>query len=1693
MKAPDDADPVTTSGGIAGVTGYDVQATAILELILADELPPAVEVRPEGQDDLEFRWVDSATGQTRRRYHQIKKATDSDTDDEWSLAKIARVLLGNAVAKLQGNNDEQVWVLGDRLEEDVHQLLHAGRDAPEQRRQIYLNALHRLAKAEAQVTEDLSDTHLKHRLDHWNPTSNGGPIDHDIERIVATFATLSVGVSQNRVDNYRLRMAELHRVLPDVLARISAHSYHGTERQIADRVRQLLIDRYELDPRTVQDVIFRNLRGFINDVSKEPGRLFTLEEFEEELVNAWPCRVMPTQPRPFQDEHVPRPELVQALLAAPLACEAVGPSGSGKSTLASEVHSALESRRADAIALFVEVRTRTSLRDVLVGVAYKLGRRGIRRLIRPALDLRSSDTETIERAAKSLAPLASEIFLLIDCADSEVSNEFRRDLGVFTRALQGTSFHVLAFAQMSVFRALTPVERTALAITQEPMPGLNFGQFLALLRRRHPYLDHSAAYDLFDRLSSGLPMGVLPNLAQQLAHAQSLAEMQAFVNRPPEQRLSAAHRDRFNSIPPTLHQAASRVVCLSLPLPPDELVALFPQDPLKAALQALVEEGLLPPFVDRVEMHETVRAGLESFVTPAVAKETHEKLAEHFASRHMLPAHIYHLERAGRVDEAREIARTRFLAGEDWNDLVEYIGAHKCVSAGEALPLLLEGNHDRKYLLSDLLPCIQTPETTQSLFEALTSVPERYAKDFQQRWLLQETLLKCDPARLTAIVDFVLRQPEQGRQDVLDSLRICARRAGVAPDQTFVQWFRSLRLEDKKRTVGFLLLKPDLPRLQEALAFMYRHSLTLGSRRGHSYQVPILDLATDRNIEEFLEALPPVEPSAMLIARSALLGPFEGYVWQEHLALRRVCLALVRSGTAAPAVLTNAIRILIFLNEREVISLVRPLRAADGPLASIAWMAPAILDDSDELPKLESIVVASETGVKSRVMAMVIASHLGADIETLLDRANAVRPEQQNELETFLLLQAVLVPFPRAVSLLLAALNKGRIHPSLMGGILSRVAEASFPGTEGLLIKALGSSDPTLVAHALVASERCRFQGVLTPILNLVRNTEAGDMPAFAIPAAMACGLDSIEPLRDIWERTPKAAHWRLVLAGRLRDTNEASLIIASATDMSLDWKRRRLAIVAASRLPYNAAMETIASVILVTLPVLAEESVSLHSHSLLTGLLDICGAKDLLTLFHRGRECFLHELAGIYDNWAKQLIGKQELLGAADAVGWLWDRLANYGFDRDPRGFDRVANELHLPMLQRATLLGLRRQGRRDELFSACERATTNWLRICAFAQLCQGDPIPADEEHRLQTIIRGAPPPLQTILGRISAGRPQSKQPQPASRPDRTPPPPAHISFDFEGAKAFLLSVGRVEPRAIALVLEEHELRALVADLKSERDSQWRPARDTKPARMSLSENGWRLRFGFALEQTSPHYEQRTALRPAVAAANRFGMNIPWHRAELNGDLGNVYADRFFTSLGAQNDRDTFLQILTNEAEQLVPLLDKPNRVDAVIHLVDERILPILDRFLQSGHGVFFEQMCRLICQVRTEAVRPVLTKAFRRWLVLLEQLQVRPAPADPDTPGWWTVWHTLPRLREHPHFFSIPQVRYRILDIVVRHQELGFGNREQLLKLLTEWPPAYLQFEREGFRAAEFGHFPDAVERYDDIADALFRRTG
>lgn len=291
-------------GGIVALRGFDYQATVILDCLIThfDEHGMAAAVRPEGIDDLDLKWT-TDDGATLQRYVQIKKPREdrfsSPTGKAWTVAEIATELVPGALVHLKCNDHEQVWILGDEVEEDVSDLINAGCSAPHYAPVAYWRVVHSLARAEA-VKDVPARTEARTRLMRWSPPTDC-PSDPEaaLALIVEEFTSLAIrlGLDASIADNYAETARRTHLDLPVVLDRVCIETLFGSEDEVARRVRRRLEIHYGLDQEIVEATLFRNLRGFINDIAKQPGRHFDRDEFELELRSVWPMMMPVTYSR----------------------------------------------------------------------------------------------------------------------------------------------------------------------------------------------------------------------------------------------------------------------------------------------------------------------------------------------------------------------------------------------------------------------------------------------------------------------------------------------------------------------------------------------------------------------------------------------------------------------------------------------------------------------------------------------------------------------------------------------------------------------------------------------------------------------------------------------------------------------------------------------------------------------------------------------------------------------------------------------------------------------------------------------------------------------------------------------------------------------------------------------------------------------------------------------------------------------------------------------------------------------------------------------------------------------------------------------------------------------------------------------------------------------------------------------------
>ena len=754
------------SNGIHAIKGFDYQATVILDRLFDhfNRNGATARARPEGGDDLDLSWTKDAV--EHRRYEQIKKPREDSQGNlkprPWTLSEVVDELLPNTIVNLSNNSYQQVWIVGDEVSDEVKSLVSSRENAPIAAAETYWNAIHSLARKDA-INANGIDGSKRSRLLGWRPPAEltTNPADA-LAAMTRAFAdhVRNIGAPVDVADLYRTKAIELHRRLPDILARTQIRPIYGTEEAVIKRVYDRLEQRYGLKRSVVESTLFRNLRGFINDISKQPGRSFDQAEFEFELRSVWPHMIAVKDEPPLDPRHISRPDLVERFITrwTGKAIEAVGISGSGKTMLAAEVAAKSRAAEPGRLVYYAEVRPSDALREVLVGLAFHLRRIGVKEPFALSVESSLTGEETLARLGRSYSVIPQDILLLVDLVEGTCSPAFARDLATFVRSLSSSVCRIAVFGQESALRELSPLERDQQSVSRLDIRGFHFEEFVRLVGLYHPNPDRAALWDIYQRVTAGRAAGLFAKLAQALAAARSPQEMSEMAAKPAEDILSYAEQQRFARVTQGARTGAQKLVCFALPFRRKDAEEIFPDDNIGAAVGELSTVGLLRSHdADSFEMHETVRAGLEGTIPLNVRRSAHQALAQWYGGQGLVTAEILHLEKAEMRGEAKARAREAFLRGERWAALAAYVTEHKLVSTREVI-LAIAGPEpiDDKYLLASILRDLAEPVDVNQLLQIIRDQPERFRTDYQWALAIVETILQFEPTRLHDLILYSL-------------------------------------------------------------------------------------------------------------------------------------------------------------------------------------------------------------------------------------------------------------------------------------------------------------------------------------------------------------------------------------------------------------------------------------------------------------------------------------------------------------------------------------------------------------------------------------------------------------------------------------------------------------------------------------------------------------------------------------------------------------------------------------------------------------------------------------------------------------------------------------------------------------------------------------------------------------------------
>lgn len=1331
------------SGGIIALRGFDYQATVILDRLFAhfDAHGPDARVRPEGADDLDLEWTDS-DGSLRQRFEQIKKPHEdcaaNATPTAWTLADAARDLVPGALRNLDGNAHEQVWILGDEVDTEVARLIEAGLAAPSHVPTAYWRLVHLLARDEAMKAFQKST--VRNQLMRWPlPAILSTTPSVALIQLSEGFRqrVIELGANADVATKHEAAAQRFHANLPDVLRRIRIESLFGSEHEIALRVQKRLESDYRLKPSVVEATLFRNLRGFINDIAKQPGRHFNKEEFELELCTVWPT-MMPIRELPHLDEmHIPRADLSSRFTTnwTGRALEVIGVSGSGKTMLAAEAGKQSLAVTPKRHVIYAEARHDTGFRDVMAGAAFHLRRIGLRSLFSIAVECDAANDTVLEKLARTMSVLPQGVLLLIDLVEGTCSDAFASDLGTFLRFLTPGACRIGVLGQESAFRMINHLDRDQLEIGSMDVRGFNVDEFIALVLKHHPHPDYALLHDVFSKVTAGRSSGLYVRLAQSLAAAPSLEAMRDLAQRPADEILEYAERQRYARVSINARPAAEKLVCFALPFERTEAEEVFTDANVGAAICELIDLGLLRQTGDgSYEMHETIRAGLEGIISHSSRQKSHKELAEHYDKRGDVTAKVFHLNRAGLREEAHQCAREAFLRGERWPGLASLVAAHKLVTPLEVVGVFATpAKIGNAYLLSEILSQLGEPIDAKEILAILRAQPHRFLTDFHWASALVDAYLSLSPSRLSELIQFsldIVCEPGQ-REAGLSAILISARKRCCPITPNVLNIFTNASHDVKQSLLSFLLTDLRRESLGPAFDFITTDESNFLQRHQGRTQEYTLTLQNRDHIVEFLAALPTVSDHEMLVSHSPLLGPLTSLIWRNRHILRTHSLDILQAEGVEPSVQKAAIRVLALLAEPRLCTLCETLaQNKENSIHGFAALAPTLVPTLVNLDRYETTVLDPKRDIGSRMVALTILASVGADLGALYERVRGAGYDSQEskQWDFVFLRNSAQAPFAAAIPLFESELwsaKEGKAN--IFCATLAQLGRLSAPAATSMLLKALSHPDRSVRMTATLSLGSKRTTTALSKLKECFRSEEYLEFRVQLATAIIASGAQSVAVLGTETPVPEALSLWRCVLAARTSDVTYAPQLVALATDTQANWQLRRAAINAAGYLPFEAALSQMLPIFRERSTLRIDDHQSLYVHNMLSWLL-LTESESLLLRFTNSRTRFVELVGGILGDAKCGIMDLRGLPPEAEAASWLFDRLSMYGWPKNPSAPDAVTNELHIPLLQSAILRTLRRAGRCDLIKAELAKADHVWIATKCIIELCRGE-LPSTE----------------------------------------------------------------------------------------------------------------------------------------------------------------------------------------------------------------------------------------------------------------------------------------------------------------------------------------------------------------------------
>ena len=223
---------------------------------------------------------------------------------------------------------------------------------------------------------------------------------------------------------------------------------------------------------------------------------------------------------------------------------------------------------------------------------------------------------------------------------------------------------------------------------------------------------------------------------------------------------------------------------------------------------------------------------------------------------------------------------------------------------------------------------------------------------------------------------------------------------------------------------------------------------------------------------------------------------------------------------------------------------------------------------------------------------------------------------------------------------------------------------------------------------------------------------------------------------------------------------------------------------------------------------------------------------------------------------------------------------------------------------------------------------------------------------------------------------------------------------------------------------------------------------------------------------------------IRPAIVAANSYGVEIHWQESMFKGAFVRRNVERMLRCISVSGNAGVLYELLQRYPEEFLEPLGSHPFCEHLAPLLDDRIVPILAANLTSGPAERLESLSRLARKIQGPKIDRVLAYIFNRWIGHFKGRQT-----GEGIELGHEYWRAFRELTDHPRFTLINNWPEELVPILYS-RDLAWFRKQDVTRVLEGDPRSYIHLENVLFKSEEWEHFyQEDIDVLEQSCNRLF----